>query len=229
MNCFSCASRILTLAFVSLMLMRLSLSLSYLEFLKLIDVWIYSFYQIWGVWVIICLSILSAPSLSPPSETSVMCILAHLMMPHQLCSFFIILSFFLLLKLDNLNWLSAAQLSSVQSLSRVRPFATPWTAARQASLSIASSWGLSKLMSIESVMPSNHLILCRPLLLLPSIFPSIRVFSNESALHIRGPKYWSFSFNISPSNDYTQDYWVLLCLLWSTVELFWRTFHFIFL
>ena len=89
--------------------------------------------------------------------------------------------------------------SSVQLLSRLRLFATPWTAARQASLSITSSGSLLKLMSIESVMPSNHLILCRPLLLLPSIFPSIRVFSNESVLHIRWPKYWSFSFSISPS------------------------------
>ena len=91
--------------------------------------------------------------------------------------------------------------SSVQSLNRVRLFATPWTAVRQASLSITNSQSLPKLMSIESVMPSNHLILCRPLLLLPSIFPSIRVFSNESALHIRWPKYWSFSFNISPSKN----------------------------
>ena len=92
-------------------------------------------------------------------------------------------------------------ISSVQSLSCVRPFATPWTTARQASLSITNSWSSPKPMSIESVMPSNHLILCRPLLLLPSIFPSIRVFSNESALHIRWPKYWSFSFSISPSNE----------------------------
>ena len=80
---------------------------------------------------------------------------------------------------------------------------TPQTTARQASLSITISWSLLKLMSIESVMPSNHLILCRPLLLLPSIFPSIRVFSNESALRIRWPKYWSFSFNISPSNEHS--------------------------
>ena len=92
--------------------------------------------------------------------------------------------------------------SSVQSLSRVQLFATPWTAAHQASLSITNSRSLPKLMSIESVMPSNHLILYHPLLLPPSIFPSIRVFSNESALHIRWPKYWSFSFNISPSNEY---------------------------
>ena len=80
---------------------------------------------------------------------------------------------------------------------------TPWTTARQASLSITSSWSLLKLTSIESVMPSNHLILCHPLLLLSSVFPSIRVFSNESALHIRWPKYWSFSFNISPSNEHS--------------------------
>ena len=86
--------------------------------------------------------------------------------------------------------------SSVQSLSRVRLFVTPWTTAHQASLSIASSWSLLKLMSIESVMPSSHLILCHPLLLLPSIFPSIRVFSNESVLRIRWPKYWRFSFSI---------------------------------
>ena len=93
--------------------------------------------------------------------------------------------------------------SSVQSLSQVQLFATPWTTARQASLSITNSQTLLKLMSIESVMPSNHLILCRPLLLLPSIFPSNRVFSNQSALCIRWPKYWSFSFNISPSNEYS--------------------------
>ena len=92
---------------------------------------------------------------------------------------------------------------SVQSLSRVRLFVTPWTAARQASLSITNSRSLLKLMSIESVMPCNHLILCRPLLLLPSIFSSIRVFPNESVLCIRWPKYGSFSFNISPSNEYS--------------------------
>ena len=88
------------------------------------------------------------------------------------------------------------QFSSLQLLNRVRLFVTPWTAARQASLSITDSWNLPKLMSIESVMPSNHLILCRPLPLLPSILPSIRIFSNESALRIRWPKYWSCSFNI---------------------------------
>ena len=90
--------------------------------------------------------------------------------------------------------------SSVQSLSHVRLFATPWTAARQASLSITNSWSLLKFMSIESVMASNHPILCHPLLLLPSIFPRIRVFSNVSFLCIRQPKYWSFSFSIFPMN-----------------------------
>ena len=89
------------------------------------------------------------------------------------------------------------QFSYVQSLSHVRLFVTPWTAAHQATLSITNTQSLLKLMSIASVMPSSHLILCHPLLLLPSIFPSIRVFSNESVLHIRWPKYWSFSFSIS--------------------------------
>ena len=93
------------------------------------------------------------------------------------------------------------EFSSVQSLSHVWLFVTPWTAACQPSLSITNSYSLPKLMSIKSVMPSNHLILCHPLLLLPSIFPSIRVFSNKSALWIRWPKYWSFSCNISPSNE----------------------------
>ena len=93
--------------------------------------------------------------------------------------------------------------SSVQSLSRVRLFATLWTEAHQASLSITNSWRLLKLMSIESVMPSNHFILCCPLLLPLSVFPSIRVFSNESVLCIRWPKNWSFSFSISPSNEYS--------------------------
>ena len=92
---------------------------------------------------------------------------------------------------------------SVQLLSHVRLLATPWTAAHQASLSITNSWSLLKLMSIESMMLSNHLILCHPLLLPPSIFPSIRVFSSESAHHIRWPKYWSFSFSISPTNEYS--------------------------
>ena len=96
-----------------------------------------------------------------------------------------------------------SQFSSVQSLSHVRLFATPWTAAHQASLSITNSWSLLKLMSIKLVMPSNHFILCCPLLLLPSIFPRNRVFPNESVLHIRWPKYWSFRFIISASNDYS--------------------------
>ena len=95
------------------------------------------------------------------------------------------------------------QFSSVQLLSCVRRFEIPWTAAHQVSLSITNSQSLLKLMSIESVMPSNHLILCHPLLLPPSIFPSIRVFSNESLLCIRWPKYWSFSFSISSSNEYS--------------------------
>ena len=97
----------------------------------------------------------------------------------------------------------AAIVVVVQSLSCVRLFATPWTTVCQASLSFTISWSLLKLMSIESVMPSNHLILCYPLLLLPSVFPSIKVFSNESALCIRWRKYWRFSFSISPSNYYS--------------------------
>ena len=115
------------------------------------------------------------------------------------------------------------QFSSVQSLSRVQLFATPQTAARQASLSITNSGSLLKPMAIESVMPSNHLIPCRPFLLLPSIFPSIGVFSNESALRMRWPKYRSFSFNISPSNEhpglisFRMD-WLDLLVVQGTVE-----------
>ena len=104
---------------------------------------------------------------------------------------------------EPLHWLLSHQFSSVQLLSHVWLFATPWTAAVQASLFITNSQSWLKFMSIESVMPSNHLILCHPLLLLPSIFPSIRAFSNELVLCIRWPKYWSFSFNISPSNEYS--------------------------
>ena len=99
--------------------------------------------------------------------------------------------------------MTSVQFSSVQSLSHVRFFVIPWTAACQDSLSITNSWSWLKLMSIESVMPSNHLILCRPLLL-PSIFPSIRVFSDESVLRIKWPKYWSCSFSTSPSNEYSR-------------------------
>ena len=99
--------------------------------------------------------------------------------------------------------LTVGEFSSVQSLGHVQLFVTPWTAACQASLSITSSQSLLKLMSIELVMPSNHLILCHPLLLLPSIFPSTRVFSNEPVLRIRWPKYWSFGFSISPSSEYS--------------------------
>ena len=94
-------------------------------------------------------------------------------------------------------------IQSVQSLSCVQLFVTPWTSAHQTPLSITNSWSLLKLMSTELVMPSNHLILCYPLLLLPSIFPRIRVFSNESVFHLRWPKYWSFDFSISSSNEYS--------------------------
>jgi len=103
---------------------------------------------------------------------------------------------------ENIEVWVPLQFSSVQSLSHVSLFATPWIAACQASLSITNSQSLPKSMSIESMMPSNHLILCRPLLLLPSIFPSIRVFSNESTLRMRWPKYWSFSFSIIPSKEH---------------------------
>ena len=102
----------------------------------------------------------------------------------------------------SLNICTSVQFSSVQSLSRVWLFATPWIAAHQASLSITNSRSLLKLMSMESVMPSSHLILCCPLLLLPPIPPSIRVFSNESTLRIKWPKYWSFNFSISPTNEH---------------------------
>ena len=113
--------------------------------------------------------------------------------------------------------------SSVQSLSRIWLFATPWTAAHLAFLSITNSWSLLKLRSIESVMPSNHLILCCPLLLPPSVFPSIRVFSSESVLSIRWPKYWSFSFNISPSNGHLglisfRMYWLDLLAVQGTLK-----------
>ena len=115
------------------------------------------------------------------------------------------------------------QFSSVQSLSRVLLFATPRITARQASLSITNSQTLLKLMSIESVIPSNHLILCHPLLLLPSVFPSIRVFSSESALHIRWPKYWSFRLNISPSSEHPglisfRMYWLDLLAVQGTLK-----------
>ena len=111
-----------------------------------------------------------------------------------------------------LNLYIAFFLASLQSLSRVQIFANPQTAARQASLSITKCQSLPKPMSIESVMPSDHLILCRHLLLLPSIFPSIRFFSNESVLRIWWPKYWSFSFNISPSNEYSG--WISFMIDW---------------
>jgi len=115
------------------------------------------------------------------------------------------------------------QFSSVQSLSHVRLFVTPWTASRQASLSITSSWSLLKLMFIESVMPSNHLILCCPILLLPSIFPSISVFAKESVLHIRWSTYWSFNISISPSSEYSglisfRVYWLGLLAVQGTLK-----------
>ena len=119
------------------------------------------------------------------------------------------------------------QTSSVQLLRCVQLFVTPWTAPFQASLSITNFQNLLKLMSIELVMPSNHLILCHPLLLPPSIFPSIRVFSNESVLHIRWPKYWSFSFSISPSNEYSRltsfrIYWFDLLAVQGTLKSLFR-------
>ena len=115
------------------------------------------------------------------------------------------------------------QFSSVQLLSHVRLLVNPWIAARQASLSITNSWSLPKPMYIELVMPYNHLILCHPLFLLPSIFPRIRVFSNESAFCIRWPKYWSFSFNISPSNEHPglisfRMYWLDLLAVQGTLK-----------
>ena len=109
------------------------------------------------------------------------------------------------------------QFNSVQSLSRIWLFATLWTTARQASLSITNTWSLPKFMSIESMMSSNHLILCHPLLLLPSVFPNIRVFLNESAFCIRWPKYWSFSFSISPSTN-IQDWFPLGWTGWISLQ-----------
>ena len=126
---------------------------------------------------------------------------------------------------DPVGFIPGIQFSSVQSLSRVWLFAIPWTAARQASLSITNSLSLHKLMSIESVMPSNNLILCHPLLLLPSIIPSIRVFSKQSVLYIRWPKYCSFSFSISPSNEYSglisfKMDWLVLLSVQGTLKVF---------
>ena len=112
--------------------------------------------------------------------------------------------FFLCLRLIEWGLSHIIKDQSVQSFSHGQLFATPWTAVRQASLFITNSWSLLKLMSIESVMPSNHLVLCHPFLLPPSVFPSISAFSNNSALHVRWPKYWSFSFSISPSKEYSR-------------------------
>ena len=113
---------------------------------------------------------------------------------------------------DSQTWKTNLWFSSVQSVSRVQLFSTPWTAAPQASLSISNSWSLIKFVSIKSVIPSNHFTLCRPLLLLPSILPIIRVFSSESILLNRWPKYWSFNFNISPSNEYSG--WISFRMDW---------------
>ena len=124
-----------------------------------------------------------------------------------ICTFFLFLKYWEKLKIDTDHFI----IISIQSLSRVRLFETPWTSECQVSLSITNSWSLFKLISNESVMPSNHLILSRPLLLLPSIFPSIRVCSNKSVFCIRWPKYWSFHFSISPSNDLSE----LISLLWT--------------
>ena len=117
---------------------------------------------------------------------------------------------------NKIHFFKSVNFSSIQLLSLVPLFVTPWTAAHQASLSITNSWSLLKPMSIESVMPSNHLILCHSLLPLP-IFPIIRAFSNESALHIRWPKYWSFCFNISPSNG-IQDWFTLAWTGWISLQ-----------
>ena len=136
-------------------------------------------------------------------------ILLSLDLSHNMVGSFVLLQhlfrLFIKLKISSICCVPAPMLvlSSVQSLSHVQLFATLWAAAQQASLSITNSWSLLKLMSIMSVMPSNHFILCSPSLLPPSIFPSISVFSNESVRCIRWPKYWSFSFNISPSNEYS--------------------------
>ena len=126
----------------------------------------------------------------------------HLYLLHMLKK--VISTSLLTVKLIQCTCRHSYQFSSVQSLSRVQLFVTPWTAGRQASLSITNSQNLFNLTSIESVMPSNHLIFCRPLLFPPSICPSIKVFSNESVLCIRWPKYWSFSFSISPFNEYSE-------------------------
>ena len=118
----------------------------------------------------------------------------------------------------NILWIQFPQFSSVQSLSRVWLFVIPWIAARQASLSITNSWSSPKLMCIESVMPSSHLILCHPLLFQPTIPPSIRVFSSESILHMRWTKYWSFSFSISPSNEHPGLDWLDLLAVQGTLK-----------
>ena len=137
-------------------------------------------------------------------------------------------SFFWICLIFTTDAFQVFQFSSVQLLSCVQLFVTLWTAAHQASLSIIKSWSLHKLMSIKSVMPSNHLILCHPLLLPPSIFPRIRVFSNESVLHKRWPNHWSFSFSISTSNEYSglvsfRMYWLDLLAVQGTLQQFFPT------
>ena len=154
--------------------------------LELAGYWWFEFATSWGIGSERDLQISPVFYLAPPKTTKVI----NLGPPLEKNIFYSIL--FIILY----------SVSSVQSLSRVPLFATPWAAAHQASLSFTNPQSLLNLMSIESVMPSNHLILCCPLLFLPSIFPSIRVFSNESVLYIRWPKYWISSFSISPSNEY---------------------------
>ena len=124
------------------------------------------------------------------------------MIPHFVCSVLFLLCWYFPHTFIKNEVLGQVQFSSVQSLSRARLIATPWIIACQASLSISNSWSLPKFMSVESVMPSSHLILCRPVLFLPPVPPSIRVFSNESTVHMKWPKYWSFSFSISPSSEH---------------------------
>ena len=168
--------------------------MSYSAWYLLSNLNVYMHQQLWEVFGYYFLRILSVPYCSfPSSPETVMHMLAFLMLLYKSVKLINYSPFFFLY----------VPFSSVQSLSRVRLFATPWIAACQASLSITNSRTSLRLTSIESVMPSSHLILCHLLLLLPSVFPSIRVFSIELALHIRWPKYWNFNFSISPSNEYS--------------------------
>jgi len=183
------------------------------------------FYQIWGVWVIICLSILSAP-LFLLHLRHLLRVYWHIWWCLTSSVHFSSFSF----SFCSSSWIISTdclQFSSVQLLSHVWLFATPWTAARQASQSLTNSWGLSKLMSIESVMPSDHLILCRPLLLLPSIFPSMGSFQMSQLFALGGQ-----SIGVSASTSVLPMTILRITDSYSacsdTVELFWRTFHFIF-